>query len=196
MFSYDPKTTSSYTFPWAFKHDIFNAEQLKEIIKYCGTLPKAKGAIGDNKVDEKIRSSQLAWVSPYPESQWFFDVISAEIEALNNVFYRYDLWGYPNLQYTEYSGKSKGKYDFHMDMGLGEGHDQSVHRKLSAVLLLNDRFKGGKFQMTSNGTNIIEAEMRPGTLIVFPSFMLHRVTPVTSGCRKTLVAWVLGPKFR
>jgi PKHD-type hydroxylase len=35
-----------------------------------------------------------------------------------------------------------------------------------------------------------------GTLVAFPSYLLHRVTPITSGTRKSLVAWVSGPVFR
>ena len=44
--------------------------------------------------------------------------------------------------------------------------------------------------------NIDSVEMRKGTLILFPSFQLHRIAPVTKGVRKSLVVWVLGPKFR
>jgi PKHD-type hydroxylase len=35
-----------------------------------------------------------------------------------------------------------------------------------------------------------------GTVIAFPSYVLHRVTPIIAGTRKSLVVWITGPKFR
>ena len=40
-------------------------------------------------------------------------------------------------------------------------------------------------------------EIRPqGSVIVFPSFVWHRVTPVTKGTRYSLVLWTCGQPFR
>ena len=66
-------------------------------------------------------------------------------------------------------------------------------------MFLNDtsEYKGGKFQF-NEGTekNAVDVPQIRGRMILFPSFMIHRVTPVTKGVRKSLVVWVLGPKFR
>jgi PKHD-type hydroxylase len=66
-------------------------------------------------------------------------------------------------------------------------------------MFLNDpsEYKGGKFQF-NEGTEkaALDVPQVKGRMILFPSFMIHRVTPVTKGIRKSLVAWVLGPKFR
>ena len=73
-------------------------------------------------------------------------------------------------------------------------------RKLSVTFLLNDPkkdFKGGTFQINSGEEKNAESvPMRKGDIIVFPSFLIHRVAPVTKGTRKSIVVWVLGPKFR
>ena len=50
--------------------------------------------------------------------------------------------------------------------------------------------------MLEAGSGPYRAHKARGTLVAFPSYVMHRVTPVTSGTRKSLVAWVAGPKFR
>jgi PKHD-type hydroxylase len=86
-------------------------------------------------------------------------------------------------------------------MSFGEkfGNDAEP-RKLSLTLLLNDDnddFEGGEFQINNGKQETpITVDMFKGRAVLFPSFMIHRVKPVTKGVRKSLVVWVLGPKFR
>jgi PKHD-type hydroxylase len=72
-------------------------------------------------------------------------------------------------------------------------------RKLSIAMLLNtpgEDFEGGEFQINGWRENKpINIDIRKGRIIAFPSFMIHRVCPVTKGVRKSLVIWVSGPKF-
>ena len=69
-------------------------------------------------------------------------------------------------------------------------------RKLSLSLALNDDFEGGEFQINEGKeTNPITVPMHKGRVVLFPSFMIHRVTPITKGTRKSIVVWVNGPKF-
>ena len=44
--------------------------------------------------------------------------------------------------------------------------------------------------------NIVKASREKGTIIIFPSFILHRVTPITKGTRESMVGWVSGPPYR
>jgi PKHD-type hydroxylase len=71
-------------------------------------------------------------------------------------------------------------------------------RKLSLTLLLSDPdtdFEGGELQF-GHETTAESAKIKKGTLILFPSFELHQVTPVTKGVRKSIVVWILGPKWK
>jgi PKHD-type hydroxylase len=43
---------------------------------------------------------------------------------------------------------------------------------------------------------IVPEIKKSGNMIIFPSFFLHKVTPVIKGDRKTLTAWIAGPKFQ
>jgi len=197
MFHTNPKELAFITYPWCYKDDVFNAEELKRIINYCNTIEKIEGTINTAKnnfgVDETYRNSKISWVSPNEESAWFFDKLAQNIDMLNQTYYRFDLYGYSNLQFTEYSAENLGKYDYHMDTLLGiYNQNEPLTRKLSATLLLNDNFEGGNFEFFDQAH---QPKMLAGSLIVFPSFLVHRVTPVTKGVRNSLVAWCVGPKF-
>jgi PKHD-type hydroxylase len=71
-------------------------------------------------------------------------------------------------------------------------------RKLSLSLLLNEpkEFRGGEFQLNLGNESQAETiEFDRGTMVAFPSYIIHRVAPVYEGIRKALVVWVTGPKF-
>ena len=76
-------------------------------------------------------------------------------------------------------------------------NDDSGHRKLSISIQLSDPagYSGSELEISVNGVPII-APRDQGTLIAFPSFVLHKVTPLLVGKRYSLVAWVHGPKWK
>jgi PKHD-type hydroxylase len=101
-----------------------------------------------------------------------------------------------------YSGEAGGFYDWHMDMILGDGYPDvdEATRKLSLSLLLSEPdadFTGGEFLFNDGRQETpLTASLRKGEVLAFPSWMIHKVAPVTWGTRKSIVVWVLGPKFR
>jgi PKHD-type hydroxylase len=103
-----------------------------------------------------------------------------------------------SIQYTEYHATDEGRYDWHMDMGHGE----TSCRKLSTSILLSNSsdFEGGEFQFFKGGKageEIMKYPLdNPGDMVIFPSYMIHRVTPVTKGIRRSLVLWIGGEPFK
>jgi PKHD-type hydroxylase len=92
------------------------------------------------------------------------------------------------MQYAQYT---EGQYyDWHTDRPPICNTPQ--HRKLTVVCLLNDpiEFEGGNLEIEINTT---QATLQKGSVIVFPSVLRHRVTPVTKGIRKTATYWINGP---
>lgn len=175
---------------------LFSDEQLDNIIEYCETQPKDKAMILGKGLDESYRKTNVSWIQPNKETNWFIQPYHDKVRKLNHEFYKFDLTHYENIQYTCYD-QPKSKYDFHMDSGF----DVSINviRKLSCVLLLDDpnKFEGGDFEIKYSGKGQKEKiEFVRGRLIIFPSFILHRVTPVTKGIRRTLVNWILGPTWK
>lgn len=177
----------------------FSPAELSSIEAYCEkNLVVSKGSISGKTIDEDygdIRRSQTGWISNNAETGWFYDRMAFITRSLNAQFYRFDLYGFQeDFQYTVYTGDDEGHYDWHIDPGVGNG---MTPRKLSLVLQLSDpdEYEGGELQfMTSSSPTTVRKEK--GFVAAFPSYTLHRVTPVLSGVRKTIVVWVTGPAFR
>jgi PKHD-type hydroxylase len=72
-----------------------------------------------------------------------------------------------------------------------------IPRKLSISLMLSDpsEYTGGDFEIMT-GKSPTQVLQPKGRAIAFPSYMMHRVTPIITGVRRSLVVWVLGPKFK
>ena len=99
------------------------------------------------------------------------------------------------IQYTEYHGSNEGKYDWHHDVDWN--NNGNADRKLSITIQLSDPqdYEGGTFEFDEVENPQLEFKDK-GTILIFPSYLKHRVLPVTSGVRKTLVAWVSGPRWQ
>ena len=157
--------------------------------------------IGDGENNLEIRSSKVFFINYSKENSWLFEKINLVVEKINEEYYNYDLNGYDFLQYSEYSAEEIGHYDYHIDMSfdaIPQKDYDYMCRKLSFSIALNDQEKdymGGDFEIKT-GVEAIPVKLNRGDLLLFPSFILHRVTPVTKGIRKSLVGWVLGPKFK
>ena len=95
--------------------------------------------------------------------------------------------------YLTYDGKVKGKYDYHMDVG---GDGPMSYRKISATLLVNDDYEGGELVFQGAPKPDKEPPLKAGTIIYFPSFMIHSVQPVTKGIRNSVVLWLHGKPYK
>ena len=94
------------------------------------------------------------------------------------------------LQYTEYHASKKGHYDWHQDVGDAT----MANRKMSITLLLSDNHEGGNLEIWN--TSAGQLPQKAGNVVCFPSYMLHRVAPVTKGTRQSIVMWVGGDHYR
>ena len=147
-------------------------------------------------VAPSIRQSQTAWFVPCEKTKHIWEKIVNAIAEVNRSFFHLDLTGcYEPGQLSLYVGSEQAHYDWHIDMS--EKTD-TVPRKLSMSLMLSNPndFEGGELQIKANSDEVKNAEQAKGRAWFFPSYMLHRVAPVTKGVRRSLVLWVGGPPFR
>ena len=83
---------------------------------------------------------------------------------------------------------------------IDKQHQYEDTMDYSSLMYLNDEYEGGEFQFVTyskeNCTIDTPKFNKTGSIIVFPSDMEHRVTPVTKGIRSSLVVWFLGPPFK
>jgi len=190
---------------WAFVERVFTPEECKKIIEIgeSGTLasPMTYGMTGGfDNVEEnvkkvaKIRRSPISWIrSDLEDNRWIYLRMTEAIKTINQQFFGYELTEIQSLQFTSYDAKEKGFYGKHIDMmyqGTGT-------RKLSVTVQLSDpnKYEGGDL-LIYYGEKPDKPEKKQGMGVFFPGYTLHEVTPVTKGKRYSLVAWVLGPKFK
>jgi PKHD-type hydroxylase len=140
----------------------------------------------------KIRRSQISWLNKTPDTAWVFQKLGQIASSLNAKYYRFDLTGFGEpFQLTNYVQSEQGMYGWHQD------YNTNVSRKFSLVLQLSDpsQYEGGNLQVMTGGQPQTVRKQR-GLVAAFPSYVLHQVTPVTSGNRQSLVAWASGPAFK
>jgi PKHD-type hydroxylase len=159
--------------------------QLQNCSLHVGNM--GKGTISD------YRRSKVTFIPKTWEFSEIYLGLFEYITRVNNDFFKFNLTDISgHIQYTEYDESYKGHYDWHVDLG----EDESSKRKISIVVQLSDpvEYEGGELQINYGGNHVI-CDKTKGTIIMFPSYLLHRVTPVTKGIRRSLVLWVSGPPF-
>lgn len=167
-------------------------------------------------VDEKTRTSRHSWI---PETHWIAGFVMHYANVVNDKNYRYDLTGLDShqLQYGIYG--VGGHYTWHNDYGIANCQEyessrrHGVHqdaannfvvsssetvRKLSFSLQLTEasEYEGGDLEIVGVNGEVQKMQKEFGTIIFFDSRVIHRVTPVTKGERRSIVGWVVGPRWR
>jgi len=169
---------------------------------------RTKGFKNEYASDDAARKSEVFFSS----DQFLYDTIWPFMQEANEkAGWNYEITACEPVQITKYDNLDY--YHWHMD---GNGCHMSKYnnpknkwldgkvRKLSMSLILNDDFEGGQLQIASlkssndkyHVTEYTPPYRGPGSIIVFPSFLMHRVKPVTKGTRYSLVAWFVGPSFK
>jgi len=177
----------------------FSPEELEKIYKDVATLPFHKASVGDDAspADSKIRSSSIKWVPKTNEWQWLYTKLFNMAMEANNRLWHFDLFtALDCIQYTEYYDVEGGHYGWHQDIGPGA----MSKRKISITVQLSDtdEYEGGDLELFKGG-DPSEADKAPrgkGVVFIFPSFMMHRVTKVTKGTRRSFVLWVGGTHYK
>jgi len=150
----------------------------------------------ENEID--IRSTLMCWFcdgKKVPDEVMpVYEELTSLSRRVNDALWKYNIEGWEPFQYGEYRADKNGHYTWHIDTSAryNGGHV----RKLSFSLGLSHRhaYDGGVLEI-KYGCKPFEYKIGKGDMVVFPSFLLHRVTPVTKGVRKTLVGWGRGPNF-
>jgi PKHD-type hydroxylase len=105
----------------------------------------------------------------------------------------FEVSNFDTVHVNTYSSENNGEYSWHTD-GV---NDEIFDSKLTAILNLStEEYEGGDFELFLSEPTTIETFKLPGSLVVFPSFINHRVTPVTKGTRVTLAHWYVGPNWQ
>lgn len=198
---------SIYVFPPSAKHrdaftlweNAFDDEKIKEIIEIGESLNISDATVGAANseiavLNPYVRKSSVSWIHLNEKTSWLYDRLAYIVRKTNSDCFGFDLYGFvEHLQYTIYNGESEDRYDWHVDFA---NNDVSP-RKLSLTLQLSDpsEYEGGQLELFFSDSPF-QVPKQKGLMCLFPSWTLHRVTPVTKGVRKSLVVWIAGPTFK
>lgn len=176
---------------YAFWNNAFSKEECQTIIN----IAKDKGLIkGKTRGESDVRDSKISWLYPDDKIDWVFRRVTDITLNLNERFFNFDLFGLnEGFQFTNYEAPS-GKYGKHVDRGI----NMAVRKLSISIQLTNpEEYEGGELKLYDGDdeeTNVMDKTQ--GTLILFPSYVLHEVMPVTKGERNSLVTWVTGKQFK
>jgi len=171
----------------------FTTQEIDTIVNGSLEYEFKKAIIMDEGNTDKFRKSNIKWLPFDSKWEWVIDKIMSQVTEANKTIWNFDLKSIiDNIQYTEYEGNG-GHYDWHLDIGPGS----ISHRKISITIQLSDpeEYVGGDLQIMT-GSEYTTVPRGKGTVVIFPSFLLHRVVPLTSGNRKSLVLWVGGDHYK
>ena len=134
--------------------------------------------------------------------------LNGAIKVANTQYFNYQIESLDKLIFLKYGVDSN--YTWHTDIGA----KKASLRKLTAIVQLSDKdeYDGGELEFgITNSTDcqcidkqhctaeckgdLVRARKSQGTLIIFPSFLSHRVTPITNGVRYSLVSWMEGDTY-
>ena len=177
-------------------HDVLSREQI-EAIKAPYTdewLVPAEVTTNNESYEDSARKTKVGSIRP---NHWVHEMVMDAILLANDEYFHYDLVDFVGpLQYAKYN---EGDYfTWHTD-GDQYMSDNVRYRKLSISVLLSDPkdYEGGELEIYDNAQrNEISFKPKAGDAIVFPSWVEHRVAPITDGERISIVGWCGGPLFR
>ena len=176
---------------------LFSPKHCQMVIEAGREEPRHNASVGSGKkdggiVDTNTRTSHISWI-PFSKMPEMYRDIETTMKKVNGNHFGFDDVQITELaQYTEYP--SGGFYDWHMDSDINFAHEPTV-RKISMTCLLSheSEFEGGELEIEKEKNKV---KLIQGQAVFFASFIRHRVAPVTSGVRKSLVMWFGGPPLR
>lgn len=181
--------------PYLFLPDALTAEECDAVIALAAASQMKDAGLVRQTTAHQIRRADIAWLDDIPEAAWVMDRMVALVARANRQGFNFDLTDFSeSAQVARYGAERQGHFDWHSDIGAGA---VAARRKLTIVVQLSEPedYEGGALQLRPD-SNAHDAPRQRGLATVFPSFELHRVTPVTAGVRWSLTLWAHGPAFR
>jgi len=167
---------------------VFSREQCARIRELGAAQRLWRGRSSSEEDDYRVCTT--SWLEETAATAFVFDRLRELVRSVNGL-YGLDAAGFGEpLHYICY--EPGGHFDWHTDLGIGP----MSTRKISVSVQLSDDsdYCGGDLEFCPHG--VIERFRGIGNAVAFPSYIAHRVLPVTTGHRHALVAWIHGPRFR
>ena len=186
------KETVRYITQCAHFHQHLSSDFCDAIIKEYSKEEHEKlepviGGGDESIVDKKVRDVKRFML---PLNQGVGGMLTSTALNANHHWWQYNITHSNQTEFLMY--EPDGHYNAHTD--TFHSHSDET-RKLTALAFLNDDFEGGKFFINADGNQFYPPQGK-GTVLVFPSYFIHGVEPVTKGIRYSVVTWMVGPYFK
>lgn len=180
----------------------FSPEECDAIIALGSVMPRHEASSSYDPVSLRqldMRQGSATWLASDERTSWVYDRVEEVVLQANAAHFGFDVTSIETLQLSAYG---PGDYfGVHADFGF-----LHATRMISASVQLtaSTDYEGGDLQFVApqfKGNELPEAhwdtvlgsgDRRQGTVVLFPAYATHRVTPVTRGTRHSLVAWIRG----
>ena len=173
----------------------FNKEELEKIYTDLENVPFEKATTLDGNSEKDVRSSRIKWIPKNKQWEWLYQKLMNMAVDANDNLWDFDLISADEkIQYTEYLAEDEGHYTWHQDIGPGMASQRKV--SITVQLSESDEYEGGDLELWRGGNNIVAAQRGAGVTVLFPSYLMHRVTKVTKGKRRSFVLWVGGQHYK
>jgi PKHD-type hydroxylase len=182
---------------WEVWEGALTPAECDRILQRARTYPESAATVGFSSAqrdDHSYRTATVRWLDAVREAD-IVGRVMAFVQSSNRTNFGVDIVAPFDVQFTEYRASNSGHYDWPQDVWLES--DRPYDRKLSVVVQLSpvDAYEGGAFEFF--GLENPGARFAPrGSVLIFPSYLQHRVLPVRRGIRHSLVTWVEGPRWR
>lgn len=188
--------------PYVLCNNLLSSSELQRLEPVVEKYDLYKGRVGNtnnSELHEGVRNSEIRFFNrddiEHFDIEWLFSKLDHAINQINAQYFQYEIYSTRSFQYTTYDASYQGHYNWHFDSI--PDISRAVHRKLSMSIFLNEGYEGGELEIClGNQQYPVAFKDYAGAGIIFPSFMTHRVKPVTKGIRKSLVVWFNGPNWK
>jgi hypothetical protein len=187
---------NNYTY-W-YWNNIFNKSEIKKINSFIDKNFDFYEDEKDHATDLNGKSKKTTLVKKiyFKKIKHFLNDFKNIVMHESNINFGYSLFGLNDLDQCNlniYSSENLGKYEWHTD----ESKNLIFDIKLTLLINLSQKeYEGGQFYIFNTNEIEVKELNTPGSAIIFPSFLNHKVMPITKGERRTLALFLLGPKFK
>tara|TARA_B100001989_G_scaffold157658_1_gene112876 strand:+ start:46 stop:600 length:555 start_codon:yes stop_codon:yes gene_type:complete len=165
----------------------FTHEECDRIVSLESSLEIEHSKMQSHADHTGFRKSQHAWIH-VAGNEWIYQKMNDIIMKMNEKFYNFDVDKCEIFQYTIYK-ETGDHYNWHVD---SDQVTDTLLRKISVSVQLSDPSEYEGSDLEIHNTKLYSFPKNKGDVIMFPSWYLHRVTPLISGVRRSLVVWAVG----
>ena len=182
---------------WFYEKNVIDESTICKIENYLEGKDLISNQEMNDVYDKNIRSSEIYWMHQEGDEDELMPIyteVAYKMRQINDCMWKYRVNGWEPFQYSQYDESYSGHFNWHIDVHPKFNVDDPDPRKISfsvGLSNIND-YDGGDFMIKIDRNEKV-FKLDRGDVIAFPSWMLHKVSPVIKGLRRTLVGWGNGP---